>query len=142
LSAKEQKVKLETKLAKTTLQEGETTRLTVKVTNVSGDNQGMATAIIGLPAGMIVPEDLKQLKEYCKLPEDGTRPLVSAFEIKGRELVLYWRDMAKDQTIEVPIDLVARVPGQYKGPASRAYLYYNADHKHWIEPLAVTIAAK
>jgi hypothetical protein len=142
VSAKEQKVKLETKLAKTTLQEGETTRLSVKVMNVSGEHQGMATAIIGLPAGLIVPEDLKQLKEYCKLPDDGTRPLVSAFEIKGRELVLYWRDMAKGQTIDVPIDLIARVPGQYKGPASRAYLYYNADHKHWIEPLAVTIGVK
>ncbi len=43
--------------------------------------------------------------------------------------------------IEVPIDLICRVPGEYSGPASRAYLYYNADFKHWVEPLKVSIAA-
>ena len=59
-----------------------------------------------------------------------------------RELVLYWRDLAPHQKIEVPVDLVCRVPGQYRGPASRAYLYYNADVKHWIEPLSVKVAAK
>ena len=36
-----------------------------------------------------------------------------------------------EQKIEVALDLIARVPGEYRGPASRAYLYYNADHKHW-----------
>jgi hypothetical protein len=141
-SGKVQNVKLETKLAQLTMEEGDSIRLKVKVENVSGQEQGMAVAIIGLPAGLIVPEDLKQLKEHCKIPDDGKRPLVGAFEIRGRELILYWRDLAKGETIEVPIDLVARVPGKYRGPASRAYLYYNADHKHWIEPLEVTIKAK
>ena len=41
----------------------------------------------------------------------------------------------------MPIDLIARVPGSYRGPASRAYLYYNADHKHWVEPLSAAIKA-
>jgi hypothetical protein len=141
-SAKKVPVTLTTSLAKRDLEEGETVRLKVKVKNTSGAGQGMAVAIVGLPAGLNLPEDLKQLKEYCRLPEGGKRPLVSAFEVRGRELVLYWRDLAKDQVIEVPIDVVARVPGTYRGPASRAYLYYNADVRHWIEPLAVTIKAK
>jgi alpha-2-macroglobulin-like protein len=42
----------------------------------------------------------------------------------------------------VPVDLIARVPGEYRGPASRSYLYYNADVKFWVEPLQVTIKAK
>ncbi len=141
-SAEKLNVQLTAKLAKQQLTEGESVRLNVKLVNVSGKDQGMAVAIVGLPAGLIVPEDLKQLKEHCKIVEGGNRPLVSAFEIQGRELILYWRDLAKDQTIEVPIDLIARVPGVYTGPASRAYLYYNADHRHWIEPLQVTIQAK
>ncbi len=41
----------------------------------------------------------------------------------------------------MPIDLVCRVPGEYTAPASRAYLYYNADSKCWIKPLKVTITA-
>ena len=28
------------------------------------------------------------------------------------------------------------VPGEYRGPASRGYFYYNADHKHWVDPVA------
>jgi hypothetical protein len=135
-------VTLDARLARTTLSEGDAVRLTVKVKNVSGAGQGMAVAIVGLPAGLIVPEDLKQLKQHCKLPGEGRRAMLGAFEINGRELVLYWRDMMKDEQIEVPIDLVARVPGVYRGPASRAYLYYNADKKNWIEPLAATIEAK
>ena len=112
-------------------------RLTVKIENQSDKGQGMATAIIGLPGGMTIPEDLKQLKEYIRVPEDGKRPTLSAFEIRGRELVLYWRDLAPKETIEVPVDLICRVPGEYSGPASRAYLYYNDDHKHWVEPLKI-----
>ena len=69
-------------------------------------------------------------------------PVMGAFEVRGRELVLYWRDLAPGQKIDLPIDLVARVPGAYRGPASRGYLYYNADHKHWVEPLKVSIAAR
>ena len=132
-------VKLTTKLAKTEVKEGETVRLTVRVENVSGEGQGMATAVIGLPAGLALPENLEQLRGHTKRPADG-EPLVSAFEASGREVVLYWRSMAKGQVIEVPLDVVARVPGTYRGPASRAYLYYNARAKHWVEPLAVTIA--
>jgi hypothetical protein len=135
-------VKLETKLSQPEVQEGDTVRLTVKVENASGKGQGMAVAILGLPGGLIVPEDLKQLKEHARAPEDGSRPLISAFEIRGREVVLYWRDLAPDQKIEVPLDLIARVPGEYSGPASRAYLYYNADLKHWVEPLKMHISAK
>jgi hypothetical protein len=141
-SAEKAPVKLETSLAKTEVSEGDGVRLTVKVENVSGQGQGMAVAVVGLPGGLTIPEDLKQLKDHVRLPEGGGRPLVSAFEIRGRELVLYWRDLAPGQKIEVPVDLTCRVPGEYSGPASRAYLYYNADLKHWVEPLKVTIAAK
>lgn len=135
-------VKLTTSLAKASAKEADMVRLTVKVENVSGKGQGMAVAIIGLPGGMNLPEDLKQLKDYTRTPEDGSRPLVSAFEVRGREVVLYWRDLAPEQKIEVPVDLLCRVPGEYSGPASRAYLYYNADFKHWVEPLKVSIAPR
>jgi hypothetical protein len=113
------------------------------VENASGKGQGMTVAIVGLPAGLTLPEDFKQLKDYTRLQENGTKAgLISAWETNGRELVLYWRDLAPDAKIEVNLDLICRVPGQYRGPASRAYLYYNPDHKHWVEPLSVAIKAK
>ncbi len=141
-SAENCPVKLAAKFDRTEAREGETVQLTARVENVSGKGQGMAVAILGLPGGLTIPEDMKQLKDYTRQPSDGGRPLVSHFEIRGRELVLYWRDLAPDQKLEVPIDLICRVPGEYSGPASRAYLYYNADPKHWIEPLKIGIAAK
>jgi hypothetical protein len=135
-------VKLSAKLDRAEAREGETVQLTARVENVSGKGQGMTVAILGLPGGLTIPEDMKQLKDYTRQPTDGKRPLLSYFEIRGRELVLYWRDLAPDQKIELPIDLICRIPGEYSGPASRAYLYYNADFKHWIEPLKVSIAAR
>lgn len=136
-------VKVVTALDRTEVGEGESVRLTVKLENTEKKGQGMAVAVIGLPGGLTLPEDLKQLKEHATLRNNGTeRGLISAFEIRGRELVLYWRDLAPEQKIEVPMDLICRVPGEYRGPASRAYLYYNADLKYWVEPLQVSIRAK
>jgi len=136
-------VRLATKLDRAAADEGESVHLTVTLENVKDQGQGMAVAVVGLPAGLSLPEDMKQLKEHARLRENGTRPgLISAFEVRSRELVLYWRDLAPRQKIEVPIDLVCRVPGEYRGPASRAYLYYNADAKHWVEPLRAKVAAK
>ncbi len=136
-------VHLTTKLDRTKAQEGETVTLNVSVENPADEGRSMVVAIVGLPAGLTLPEDMKQLKEYVRLQDNGTKPgRISYFETRGRELILYWRGMAPKQKVEVPIELICRVPGEYRGPASRAYQYYNADHKHWVEPLAVSIAPK
>jgi hypothetical protein len=136
-------VHLTTSLDRTKANEGETVTLNVAVENPSDAERSMVVAIVGLPAGLTLPEDLKQLKEHAQPRENGTKPgRISYFEIRGRELILYWRGMGPKQKLEVPVELICRVPGEYRGPASRAYMYYNADHKHWVEPLAVTIAAK
>ena len=135
-------VQVATKLDRTEATEGETVRLSVTLKNISGKGQGMAMAVIGLPAGLTLPEDMKQLKDHARLLDEDTRPgRIAAFEVQGRELVLYWRDLAPNATVELPVDLVCRVPGSYRGPASRAYLYYNADHKHWAAPLQIQIKA-
>jgi hypothetical protein len=86
---------------------------------------------------------MKQLKDHARLRNDGKeRGLISAWETRGREVILYWRDLAPKQKIEVPLDLICRVPGEYRGPASRAYLYYTSDLKHWADPLMIRIAPK
>jgi hypothetical protein len=137
-------VRLSTRLDRTRVAEGDLVNLRLTLENASPDKgQGMAAAIVGLPAGLTLPEDLRQLTELARLREDGQKPgLISAWELRGRELVLYWRDLAPGQKIEVPLQLTGRVPGEYAGPASRAYLYYNADLKCWVDPLRVTIRAK
>jgi hypothetical protein len=140
---KDTPVFLDTQLSRTSVKEGETVQLTAVVKNMTGKGQGMTVAVLGLPAGLNVPDDMKQLKEMTRLQDKGTKPgKISAFEIRGRELVLYWRDLAPGQQIEVSLDLVCRIPGEFRGPASRAYLYYDADQKFWTNPLAITITSE
>jgi hypothetical protein len=137
-------VRLSTILDKTKAKEGESLRLTAVLENTAKDKgQPMTVAIIGLPAGLKVPEDMKQLKDHAKLRNNATEAgLIAAFEIRGRDLVLYWRDLKPGAKVEVPIDLICEYPGEFRGAASRAYLYYNADHKHWVPPLAIAIEAQ
>ena len=142
-SAEQYPVRLGTKLDRAAATEGETVHLSVTVENTQDKGQGMAVAVVGLPAGLTLPEDMKQLKDHARLRNDGKeRALISAWETRGREVILYWRDLAPKQKIEVPIDLICRVPGEYRGPASRAYLYYTSDLKHWADPLTIKIAPK
>lgn len=130
---------LQAALASRDVSEGAAVQLKVRLENSAEKGKGMATAILGIPAGLSIPEDFKQLKDLCRVPEDGSRPRLAAFEVLGRELVLYWRDLAPREVVELNLDLIARVPGEYAGQASRAYLYYDGAKKHWIEPMRVKI---
>jgi len=67
---------------------------------------------------------------------------IAAYEVLGREVVLYWRTIKAEQRIDLSLSLVAAVPGKYTGPASRAYLYYTDEHKHWVGGLLVEITPK
>ncbi len=129
-------VRLTTKIAAGTAKEGESLRVTAMLENVSGQEQGMAVAIIGLPGGCAVPTDLQELRNLVLAGK------IDAFEIRGRELVLYWRGLGTAAKHEVNFNIVCQVPGQYRAPASRAYLYYNTDERWWVQPLAVDITAK
>ncbi|HYV38766.1 MAG TPA: alpha-2-macroglobulin, partial [Gemmataceae bacterium] len=126
-------VKLETRTLSTKANEGESIRITAILSNVSGQDQGMAVAIIGLPGGCMLPADMQELRKLVQEKK------IDAFEIRGRELVLYWRTLEKDATNEVSFSVICQIPGQYRGPASRAYIYYNADERFWVRPLEVEI---
>jgi hypothetical protein len=135
-------VKLATKLSKADVAEGDTVRLNVTLTNLKGTQNGMVTAVVGIPAGLKVPEDMKQLKLLTEPKAEGKRATVSYWEKRGRELVFYWHGLGDQETVEFGVDLIADVPGEYRGPASRVYLYYGAEHKFWADPVDVRIGGK
>ena len=115
---------------------GATVGATVELRNISGEGQPMTVAIVGLPAGLEARVDqLDELKEAGKY---------DYYEINARELIFYWRSLSPeaDQTdpIRFTLDLVAEIPGRYTAPASRTYLYYTPEQKHWTDPLKVQIA--
>lgn len=131
-SSKDCVLNLAVKMAQSKVVEGASTEANVTVTNKSKEVVPTPVAIIGLPGGLEPRHN--QLKELVK---KGT---IDAYEVLGREVVLYWRTLAGAAKVEVPLSLIASVPGKYTGPASRAYLYYTDEHKQWVDGLQVEIA--
>ncbi|MDP2959667.1 MAG: hypothetical protein Q8N53_24905, partial [Longimicrobiales bacterium] len=123
---------LAVKLSAGQVEEGGVVEANVTLKNQEEDRTvPTPVAIIGLPGGLEVRHD--QLKELVKAGG------IAAYEVLGRNLVLYWRALEPGQKVKVPISLVAAIPGDYTGPASRAYRYYTDEQKVWVDPLRVTI---
>ncbi|MBI3726248.1 hypothetical protein HY251_20170 [bacterium] len=127
------KVSLSTKLVASEVNEGETVDLRVQVANVTAETIPMTMAIVGLPGGLESRAD--QLKELVK---EGK---IDFFETRGREVILYKRGMAASEKCDLVLNLVAAIPGTYRGPASRAYLYYTDEDEQWVVPLCVHVKA-
>ncbi len=130
-SSKETAVRIFAKLKKTTVPVGEGVRMDVTVTNLTDKGQPMTLARVGLPGGLTF--QTWQLKELMD------KKIIDFYETREREVVLYFRSLAPNAVMKVPLELIARVPGTYVGPASQAYLYYTDEFRHWAEPLRVTI---
>lgn len=125
---------LDVKLSETKLTEGGITEALVEVTNTDKEIATNPMAIIGVPGGLEVRHD--QLKELVSAGR------IATYEVIGRDVILYWREIKAGETIKLPVSLVAAVPGHFTGPASRAYLYYADEDKTWVDGLEVTIEAK
>ncbi|MBM4781239.1 MAG: A-macroglobulin complement component [Archangiaceae bacterium] len=133
-SSADTRVSLDVKLGSGALKEGDVIEATARITNLSDAPLSTVVAIVGVPGGL--EPRIDQLKELVKAQT------IDAYEVMGRDVVLYWRGMTPKQQVRVPVSLLAAVPGKYTGPASRAYLYYGDEHKAWVDGLAADIAAK
>jgi hypothetical protein len=120
-----------THLDRQTVPMGETVRMTAKIGNRTDDVVHSPIARIGLPAGLEAQTwQLEQLQE---------RGVIAFFETRPREVTLYWEGLHKDDAHQIALDLVAAIPGQYTGPATSAYPYYDDDEKAWDRALAIAI---
>ena len=116
------------------MREGEVTEAMVSIANKRDHAIPTPVAIVGIPGGLEVRHD--QLKEMVK---SGS---IDAYEVIGREVILYWRYFPADDQRDLSLSLVAAVPGSYTGPASRAYLYYTDEYKNWAPGLKVNITSR
>ena len=124
-------VRLSTELAAKKVAAGDTVGLSATLDNITDKGQPMTIAILGLPAGLE-----PQVQQLDDLKKAGT---IDYYELRDREVICYWRSLAPNRKVDIKIDLVAEIPGSYTGPASRAYLYYTAEQKQWVDPLTVEI---
>jgi hypothetical protein len=133
-SAEQTQVGIQVVLKDRQIQEGGVTEATVSIVNKSDQAIPTPVAIVGIPGGLEVRHD--QLKELVKAGR------IDAYEVIGREVVLYWRYLKAKDKFDLPLSLVAAVPGSYTGPASRAYLYYTDEYKTWAPGLKVSITPR
>ena len=91
----------------------------------------MTVAIVSLPGGLE-----PRIDELDELQDSGA---FAYYEIRGRDVVFYWRTVAPKQSLDLEFHATAAIPGTYTGAASRVYLYYTAEQKQWEEPLSVEI---
>ncbi len=127
------KVAIATRLAQASVEEGRTVGLHVAVQNRTDAGLPMTMAIVGLPAGLEIPT--------AELVDRQRAGAFDLWELRGRELVLYWRGLAPNAERGVALDCVARIPGVTTGPASRTYLYYTPGDVRWAPPLRVDVTA-
>jgi len=130
-SAENAQVGIQVALKDRQLQEGGVTEAIVSIANRSDQVLPTPVAIVGIPGGLEARQD--QLKELVKSGK------IDAYEVVGQEIVLYWRHLSPKAQFDLPVSLVAAVPGSYTGPASRAYLYYTDELKNWAPGLSVSI---
>lgn len=114
---------LTTALSSLRVNEGDPVDITATVKNTSADAVPMTMAVIGLPGGLEPRHE--QLKELVKAGK------FAFYEIRGREVALYFRGLAPGESRDVTLSTIARVPGVTTAPASRAYLYYTPESKRW-----------
>ncbi len=128
------KLLLDVKLRDTTLADGEVTEIVATIRSKADEPLPTPIAIIGVPGGLEPRHD--QLKELVKAGK------IAAYETRGRDVVLYWRSFTPGQKVEIPISLIAAVPGDYTGPASRTYQYYTDEFKTWAPGVSVRITPR
>jgi hypothetical protein len=130
-SSPEATVHVTTSLAKGRVPLGEGVRMKVRVENRTDGGIPMTLARVGIPGGLAF-----QTWQLDELKDKGA---IDFFETREREVVLYFRSMAPKAVKDIDLDLLARVPGAFVAPASRAYLYYTDEHKHWAAPVQVAV---
>ncbi|QEG02666.1 A-macroglobulin complement component [Stieleria maiorica] len=110
---------------------GDSIDVIARVHNATDVGCPMTVAVVGIPGGLEpVIESLDKLRDSGEL---------DYYELRGRDVVLYWRTLAPREFKRIPITCVAEIPGKYTGPPSRAYLYYTAESKTWHKPLVAEI---
>jgi len=125
-------VNMNTQLLNESMKEGDGSEIVVQMRNITDKVLPMTMAIVGLPGGLEPRHE--QLKELVK------QEIIDFYEIKGREVIFYFRSFEPLQEKSFSFDVIAQLPGTYEGPASRCYLYYTDEYKHWNQPITVDIS--
>ncbi|MCH2043758.1 MAG: MG2 domain-containing protein [Saprospiraceae bacterium] len=118
-------IKMSTEFQKQRAKMGETVRLVTQIENTKNEASAPAMAKIGIPSGLsLQPWQLKELTE---------KEAFDFYEIRDNYLFLYYVSLPASHTQTINLDLKVEIPGNYRSPASSAYLYYTDEFKYWAD---------
>lgn len=125
-------LRLHLKAGQSQLQVGDNLRWDISLENVKNRRQAMSVIILPLPAGCTA--------QAWQLKELQHQKAFDYYEIRQNELILYYTELKALETKMLHIDLKAELPGSYQAQPARAYLYYKAEEKDWVESPRVRVA--
>lgn len=106
-----------------------TAKVTVK-NNMPGQTE-MTIVDLGIPPGFQVERaDLEKLVESKQ---------ISRFDVAGRQVILYFEEIAGNATLEFEYGLRAKFPLKAQTPASRVYAYYNTELEATSAPVLLEV---
>lgn len=111
---------------------GESVRLAVKLKNPQKYEVASPMIRLGIPAGLSIQS--QQLNDWVEEEK------IAYYELVDGELHLYFRYLSAESSLDLPLDLKADIPGNYKAAASVAYPYYDGDRPNWEEGIEIRIA--
>lgn len=119
----------------------------VEVTVRLNEPEGVAEQAIidlGLPPGFEVEtEDLSRLvSRFQDLPDDYPHAQVKRFELTGRQIILYVRNLNGGEPLVINYRLRAKFPLVAQTPASTAYDYYNPGAAADAVPQTLTVVGE
>ncbi len=111
---------VEVSMDTTTVQVDDLVHIKVTVSNTDPFNVGKnVMVIVGIPAGFApVTQDLGLLKE---------QGLIQAFEVTGREVLLYIQSLEVDAPLELEFAMLATMPVKASGAEAEVYMYYDKE---------------
>jgi len=124
-------ISIKTEISSKVMKIGETSRITTILKNTSNEGQPMTMCIVGIPAGVSAqPWQLKELTD---------RRIIDFFEVRGNNIMFYFRQIKPNETKIIHLDVKAEIAGTFEASATSAYLYYTSEYKTWCNPNKIEI---
>ena len=106
--------------------------VTAVVTNNRPGRAKMVIVDLGLPPGFTLIHDNLNL-----LVKNG---VIEKYSTTGRQIIVYLREISRDDPIEISYQLLAKYPLKAKTPKSAVYEYYSPERRAEAQPIQLTVS--
>lgn len=130
---------LETRIRQAEARINDVVQLECQLQNTTSRLQPNIIVKINLPAGLRLPENLKQINAAIKASKPTGTAEPVRWNMKGSELTLEIPELATEQSFRVVLDLVCQETGEFTAKPSKAYLENQIQDATDSSPLTIRI---